>query len=189
VDLGVVERAVAPAREEEVQLPPTVGVDRLCQLDEEGELEQLGPHGGHAISAEQHGPAAERVTLLARLGNSAKLACGPGKAADAGGAAWSPRGRARLRRPYVALYRRPPHGATVAAGDNAPLTSDNGDVKVREWRCHLPAIIGVMSEPPEPRVRWWTALLEGLRELGSLTKPCTCGTRRIGPCPRHGRLN
>jgi len=47
-----------------------------------------------------------------------------------------------------------------------------------------------MSEPPQPRVRWWTALLEALRELGNnLTKPCTCGTRRIGPCPRHGRLN
>jgi hypothetical protein len=46
-----------------------------------------------------------------------------------------------------------------------------------------------MNEPPEPRVRWWTTLLESLRELGSITKPCTCGTRRIGPCPRHGRLN
>jgi hypothetical protein len=37
--------------------------------------------------------------------------------------------------------------------------------------------------------RFLQELLESLRELGNLTKPCTCGTRRIGPCPRHGRMN
>jgi hypothetical protein len=31
--------------------------------------------------------------------------------------------------------------------------------------------------------RFLQELLESLRELGSLTKSCTCGTRRIGPCP------
>lgn len=44
--------------------------------------------------------------------------------------------------------------------------------------------------PPAPKPKLWQEILESLRELGTLGKPCTCGVpNKIGPCPRHGTLN
>jgi hypothetical protein len=48
--------------------------------------------------------------------------------------------------------------------------------------------------PPSPtatrRWRFLREFVESLRDMGSIGKACTCGNpRRIGPCPRHGKLN
>jgi hypothetical protein len=44
--------------------------------------------------------------------------------------------------------------------------------------------------PPPPRWRFLREVVESLRDLSSVGKPCTCGNpRKIGPCPRHGKLN
>ena len=46
------------------------------------------------------------------------------------------------------------------------------------------------TPPPEPKRGFWRELLEGLRDLGSIGRPCTCGMPgKVGPCPRHGKLN
>ncbi len=44
--------------------------------------------------------------------------------------------------------------------------------------------------PPPPRFRFLREFVESLRELSGVGKPCTCGNpKKIGPCPRHGKLN
>ena len=44
--------------------------------------------------------------------------------------------------------------------------------------------------PPPPRWRFLHEFVESLRDLSSIGKGCTCGNpSKIGPCPRHGKLN
>jgi hypothetical protein len=45
------------------------------------------------------------------------------------------------------------------------------------------------SPPPPPRFRALREFVESLRDLSAIGKPCTCGNpKKIGPCPRHGKL-
>ncbi|MGZ4312238.1 MAG: hypothetical protein ACXVR1_09070, partial [Solirubrobacteraceae bacterium] len=94
----------------------------------------------------------------------------------------------RRRTSEAVVPESPVH--TEDPADPAALTGRASGAEGRRFKSCRARFMSSSPPPPEPKRGFWRELLEGLRDLGSLGRPCTCGMPgKIGPCPRHGKLS